>query len=75
MLNAPVALVFVVNRLLSLPVNRRLTVAPGTAAPDGSTTVPVTLLATWAFKDVTANKTAANNDKTRKRFITTPFNF
>src|ERR1017187_1101619 len=72
--NAPLALVFVVNRLLPLPVNCRLTAAPGTAAPGGSTTVPVTLLATWAVKDVAASKTAANSNTKRKR-ITKPLSF
>jgi hypothetical protein len=46
MSNTPLALVFAVNRLVPLPVNCKLTTAPGIAAPDGSTTVPVTLLAT-----------------------------
>src|ERR1035438_3206342 len=69
MSNPPLALVFAVNWLLPLPVNCRLAVAPGAAAPDGSTTVPVTLLATWAFRDATANKAAENSNTRRKRVI------
>src|SRR5690242_7577325 len=68
MLNSPPLEVVVLNTFWSVPVNCRLTVALGTAAPDASTTNPVTRPATCAHSAI-----APKHNTSRMFFFIFPF--